>query len=293
MSHRIPIRSILISISLLFAATSCEKFSGDQTVPAYLTIDSMSITTDYYLQGTNSASITDAWVYVDELFLGAYELPARVPVLKKGLHEVRLLPGIKKNGIASTRTNYMFYNTISRKVNLAEDSVTALGSPTSTYIEALDFLFKEDFEGLSIGFDTTQRSTTNFILTAPNTPETFEKQHSGKVILDTAHSFFECQTHNEYPIPTVAPLYLELNFNLTNSITVGVITYSYSSLYQIPVMTLNPTGGVWKKIYIDLSNAVYAYPGVSTFRVYLGTFIDAEKQQSTLLFDNFKLLQRR
>lgn len=278
---------------LLLVTASCEKFSGDQTIPSYLNIQSISITTDYPNQGTASSIITDAWVYVDDDFLGAYELPCRVPVLKTGKHQVTVLPGIKKNGIASTRTNYSFYNSIVKSVNLIQDSIVSLGSLVSTYQSTTLFPFREDFEGLSIGFDTTQRSTTNILLTAPGSPETFEREHSGKVVLDdTAHSFFECQTHNEYPIPTTAPVYLEMNFNTTNSITVGIITYSYSSLYQIPVLTLNPTNGAWKKIYIDLSTSMWAYQGVSTFRVYLGTFIDSGKTESTILFDNFKILYR-
>lgn len=292
MTHRRLLLSHLLLL-LLFATTSCEKFSGDQTIPSYLNIQSISITTDYANQGTASSIITDAWIYVDDDFLGAYELPCRVPVLKTGKHQVTVLPGIKKNGIASTRTNYTFYNSIKKTVNLIQDSVVSMGALVSTYLSTTIFPFREDFEGLSIGLDTTQRSTTNILLTAPGSPETFEREHSGKVVLDdTAHSFFECQTHNEYPIPTTAPVYLEMNFNTTNSITVGIITYSYSALYQIPVLTLNPTNGAWKKIYIDLSTSLWAYQGVTTFRVYLGTFIDSGQTQSTILFDNFKILYR-
>ncbi len=292
MTHRRLLR-ILLFLPLLLVIHSCEKFTGDQTIPSYISINSISITTDYSAQGTSSSAITDAWVYVDDDFLGAYELPARVPVLKTGSHQVTILPGIKKNGIASTRTNYTYYNPIKKTVNLIQDSVIAVGSPVSTYISTMSFPFREDFEGLSIGFDTTQRSTVNIQLTAPGSPETFEKEHSGKVVLDdTAHSFFECQTHDEYPIPATAPLYLEMNFNTSNSITIGIITYSYSSLYQIPVVTLNPTNGAWKKIYIDLSTSLWTYQGVTTFRVYMGTFIDPGKTQATILFDNFKVLQR-
>lgn len=292
MTHRryLP---VFLFFPLLFAMLSCEKFTGDQTIPSYISIKSISINSDYSTQGTNSSLITDAWVYVDDEFLGAYELPARIPVLKTGSHQVTVFPGIKKNGIASTRTNYTFYNPIKKTLNLIQDSVVSMGSQVSTYILATAFPFREDFEGLSIGLDTTQRSTTNITLTAPGSPETFEREHSGKVVLDdTAHSFFECQTHDEYMIPASAPVYLEMNFNTTNTITIGIITYSYSALYQVPVLTLNPTNGNWKKIYIDLSTSLWAYQGVTTFRVYMGTFIDTGLKQSTILFDNFKVLYR-
>ncbi len=292
MTHRTQLPSIIVLISLLFAVSSCEKFSGDQTIPSYITIQSITITTDYTTQGSSSSNITDAWVYVDDDFLGAYELPARVPVLKKGSHQLTVVPGIKKNGIASTRTNYAFYNAIKKTVKLGQDSITSVGALVSSYSKGNTMPFREDFEGYP-AFDTTKRSTTNIQYTLPGSPETFEREHSGKVVLDTAHGFFECQSHDEYLIPSTAPIYLEMNFNTTNAITVGLITYSYSNLYQIPVVTLNPTKNTWKKIYIDLSNSMYAYPGVTSFRIYLGTFIDPGMMQSTILFDNFKVILRQ
>ena len=109
------------------------------------------------------------------------------------------------------------------------------------------------------------------------------------VVLDSLHDFFECQSHAEYTIPHAA-VYLEMNFNISNSLTVGVITYGSSVLYQTPVVTLNPTNGSWKKIYIDLTTTLNAYPGMSSYRVYLGTFINQGTKQATLLFDNFKLV---
>src|ERR1039457_4232719 len=100
---------ISIFYLLLFSTQSCEKFSGDQTIPAYLKIDSIYITTKTETQGSASHSITDAWVYVDDQFIGAYQMPARFPVLKEGKHKVEVFAGIKKDGIAATRTPYPFY----------------------------------------------------------------------------------------------------------------------------------------------------------------------------------------
>jgi len=171
--------------------------------------------------------------------------------------------------------------------------VTSVGSLVSSYISPLNIVFQEDFEGLSIGWDTTQRSTKNIIKTNNiNYSKMLYGHVVGEVDIDTAHSFFECQTHKEYIIPTVAPLYLEMDFNTDNALTVGIITYSNANLYQIPVITLNPTNNKWKKIYIDLSTSLWTYSGVTTFRVYMGTFIDSGKLKSTILFDNFKVLQR-
>lgn len=282
---------ILISFFLCALASSCEKFTGDQNVPAYISIDSISLKTEYYKQGTASHLITDAWVYVDDDFLGAYELPARFPVLKSGKHTVRILPGIKKNGIAATRNNYEYYSPVQKVVNLSQDSTSKITAST-TYQTTTSFVWMEDFEDVSITLDTTSRSDVGIKLTPDGSPLRFEGNHSGMVMLDSIHDFFECQTHYEYIIP-YAPVYLELNFNTSNSLTIGVVTYGYTTLYQTPIITLNSTNGVWKKIYIDLTNTLNAYSGMLKYRVYLGTFKDNGLAQSTILFDNFKVVTRQ
>ena len=124
-----------IGIALqLMLFTSCDKFKGDQTIPAYLTIDSIYLTTSLSMQGSASAKITDAWVYVDEVQIGAFQLPARIPVLERGMHEVQILPGIKQNGIAATRAAYPFYAPIEQTLELTEGDTTTLGVLKTNYL---------------------------------------------------------------------------------------------------------------------------------------------------------------
>jgi len=236
-----------IFLSILFVSmVSCEKFSGDQQIPAYLSIDSVYLTTDYNKQGSKSQNITDVWVYVDDEFLGAFELPARLPVLKSGLHTVKLWPGIKKNGIAATRVAYEYYVPFQKNVNLKEDSTSKLGVLKTTYQLPAYFPWMEDFEDAGTSLDTTQRSSAFIGKTPSGSPLTFEGNHSGMVVMDSIHDFFECQTHEEYLIPQ-SSVFLEMNFNTTNSVTVGVFSYSGITLTQTPVITLNRTNGSWKK----------------------------------------------
>ena len=288
---RHKIFNFIFLVILFLAGISCEKFSGDQTIPAYLSIDSIYLTTDYQSQGTASQRITDAWVYVDDEFLGAYELPARFPVLKTGKHTVKIWAGIKKNGIGATRVSYNFYIPVQKDITFTPDSSSRMGILKTTYQTTTLFSWREDFEDVSISLDTTNRSSAWISLTQ-SADSTFEGAHSGRVALDSIHDFFECKTRNEYPIPT-APVYLEMNFNTTNSVTVGLFTYSTTIAYQTPVITLNPTNGVWKKIYIDLTTTLNAYPGMIAYRVYLGTFKDPGLKTGVILFDNFKVVTRK
>jgi hypothetical protein len=290
MIYRWRVNLLFFTVILTIIATSCEKFSGDQEIPAYLAVDSIYLVTDYDTQGSDSQRITDAWIYMDDEFLGAFELPAKFPVLKSGSHSLKVWPGIKRDGIASTRVAYEYYIPVSRTITLTPDSTTRVGVLHSAYQSTTVFLWKEDFENVSLSLDTTTRSSVPIQRTT-GPPLTFERNHSGMAVLDSVHDFFECTTHAEYNIPS-APVYLEMNYNTSTELTVGVFTYGTTILYQTPIITLHPTEGQWKKIYIDLSTTLYAYSGMKTFRVYLGAFNVTGAEQSVVLFDNFKVITR-
>jgi len=292
MAHRKHLLFFSLFSLFLLLASSCEKFEGDQSIPAYISIDSIYLTTDYTKQGTKSQNITDVWVYVDDEFLGAFELPAHFPVLKSGSHVVKCWPGVKKNGISATRVAYEYYVPIQKTITLTEDSSSQLGIQKTTYQVPTWFPWMEDFEHTGQTLDTTSRSIAGIEKTPSGSPLTFEGNHSGWVVLDSIHDFFECQTHDQYPIP-LSSVFLEMNFNTTNTLIVGVVTYSGSSISQTPIITLNRTNGNWKKIYIDLTTSLNAYSGMISFRVYMGTFKDADRETSAILFDNFKIVTHK
>ena len=273
----------------IIVLTSCEKFSGSQEVPAYLKIDSIYITTDYSTQGSASNNITDAWVYVDGQLIGAFEMPCKFPVLQNGIHKVTILPGIKINGISSTRGAYNFYTPINLNAKFGIDSVTGLKTLHTTYSTSSNFLWREDFEGTSISLDTTTRSTVPVKTTAEGSPLTIEGIHSAIMITDSTNDFAEVQSHVNFVIP-LSEVYLELNYNINTITTVGVILTGYSAYIQLPVLNLNVTNGKAKKIYIDLTPALNYTTGIDHFRVYFGGFKDSGVKQGIMVIDNVKLI---
>lgn len=281
---------VFIFVLNLLLLSSCEKFSGDQEIPAYLEIDTVMLSTLYSEQGSASHSICDAWVYLDGEILGTFELPARFPVLANGKHTLTVLPGIKKDGIASTRVEYPYYNVIEKQIPLAPDSTTSVTNLKSTYKSSTKFLWMEDFEDVALSLDTTKRSTVKMKNTDPDSENTFEGQHSGEALLTSDTSYFEAVTHAAYSISTATPTYLELNFKSNNTLTVGVYLYGSANLYEVPIITLFSTDGRWKKIYIDLSTSINAYSGMSTFRVYFSTYKDSGVSTGEIFLDNCKLV---
>ncbi len=283
------IRNVFLILLGIVFLSSCEKFKGSQEVPAYITIDSIYITTDYALQGSASAHITDAWVYVDGQIMGAFEFPAKFPVLANGTHQVTVMAGIKKNGISATRATYDFYAPIVYNVKLGIDSVTKLKTLKTTYATNTNFVWREDFEGTSISLDTTTRSTVPVSLTPEGSPLSIEGLHSAIMVTDSVNDFAEAQSHNEYPIP-FAPVYLELNYNVNTILTVGLILLGPSAYIQTPIVNLNVTNGKSKKIYIDLTPSLNGTYGVDHFMVYFGAFKDAGIKQGIIILDNIKVV---
>ena len=273
---------------LLLAQTSCEKFSGDQTIPAYLKIDSIYLTTDYPMQGTAIHNITDAWVYIDGQLIGTFQLPATFPVLQQGSHTLIVFPGVKKDGIASTRISYPFYQEITKTINLVPDKTLDLGILSTTYNPKTKFIWKEDFDDVAITLDTTAAATTKIQQTPSNSPLTLEGPHSAIVELDTVGATFACASHSTFPIPNSA-VFLEMNFNINTYLLMGVYVTTFGMVNEVPIMTLNPTNDKWKKIYIDLTTTINAYPGATTFRVYY-YLKNTTGDSYRILLDNIKVL---
>jgi len=273
---------------LLLAQTSCEKFSGNQTIPAYVKIDSIRLTTDYSTQGTAIHNITDAWVYIDGQLIGTFQLPATFPVLQKGSHTLLVFPGVKKDGIAFTRISYPFYQGITRTINLVPDKTLDLGILSTTYNAKTKFIWKEDFDDVAITIDTTAAATTKIQQTPSDSPLTLEGVHSAIVELDTAGATFACVSHSTFIIPSSA-VFLEMNFNINTYLEVGVYITTFGIIDQVPIMTLNPTNDKWKKIYIDLTTTLNAYAGATTFRVYY-YLKNTTGDQYRILMDNIKVL---
>ncbi|MEN8225861.1 MAG: hypothetical protein ABFS05_10950 [Bacteroidota bacterium] len=311
------LRFSVVLIMLVLTTTilgSCNKFKGDQTVPAYIRIDSISIYTDYEEQGAPTQNITDAWVYINNEAIGAYELPAVFPVLAKGLTEIRVDPGIKLNGIAALRSPYPFYEPIVQDVFLEEGKEICLNSDTlfmgneyvlytmsTTYYDNLVFVWMEDFEDPSLSLDSTSKSRANITRTYPvNHPDAFladYSKYSGLMTLDSIGYLIEVATNvgndQGFVLPQVGqPVFLEIDFKNDHYFTAGLYANEYSQIVQHPVVNMNPAAE-WKKIYINLTPSVSSQVNAIDFNIFFGAIKDSDKEEGRMLIDNIKLIHRK
>ncbi len=295
---RVSIRAAFLMIFFAFAGilqTGCNKFEGDQFVPAYLRIDTIRFSTEYATQGSNTHNITDAWVYVNGQLIGAFELPATFPVLARGTQRLEIRPGIKLNGIAATRVPYPFMKPIIvDNFGFFEDSVVRF-NPQTNYYENLRFLWKEDFENISLTLEKTNQSDTSIYRTEPaNNPEAWlsgNSAHSGFVHLQGNRKFFRIITFQGFNLPgNGSPVFLELDYKCDKAFGLGLLARIDNTIETFPLVVINKSLK-WNKIYINLTPVVSSYNNAEYFKIYFESELGTDTE-ARFYFDNIKLIHR-
>lgn len=278
-------------VAFLFLV-SCSK-NDEMMVPSYLKIDSISVSPNV-LQGTASHNITDVWVYSESGLIGAFELPAQIPILESGNTKLNIYAGIKLNGISAARVNYPFYDPLEVTVNLKRDSTSELSGLKVGYSENCKFAWIEDFENENFTFRTTsngkvplQRITSGDEIFTLNGES---NKSSAKAVLTNDSMYFEYASYESFKLPAdgTRPTFLELNYKNSAEFIIGLFVNG-TVTEQRPVLVVNPSDK-WNKIYVNLTNAVNENNDANNFRIYIKMVKPADAENAYLYLDNLKLI---
>ncbi|MCF8296820.1 MAG: hypothetical protein K9J13_04675 [Saprospiraceae bacterium] len=280
----------LFIISLL--VVSCEIINPDDPIPTYIEINEINLKT-VLGQGTASHLITDAWVYIDDKAIGAFELPARFPVLAEGVHKISIKAGIKLNGIAATRAYYPLYKPITANITFIKDKVIILDSIldlTTSYYDNVGFEWMEDFEDGGVSLDSVSGSDSRIKITPQG--QGFDGGAGGVINLDRTLNIitFKAESSEKYVLPRGnAPVFLEINYKTDFPLGIGV--YSYKSGYRVthPIAVINPKS-YWNKIYINLTRAVSSAVDADNYSIFFETELDDATNEGEIFIDNIKLV---
>jgi hypothetical protein len=277
---------LLGTITLLLPG--CEMINPSEEVPAYLHIDSFTLVGNRDTVGTLSSNISDAWVWIDNDYMGTYELPVTFPVLKKGFHRVVLKAGIKENGIAATRLWYPFYKYYAADYLFSEKTIDTI-RPVIKYLdEGYTIRLNENFESTDILFDKTVVS--NIEIKKTNNPSLVcEGKYSLAVKLTKNGDLFEIESSKQYDLPRAKAIFLELNFKTNIGLKVGYYAINTGETVQHLVMTLNPTDK-WKKIYVNLGTDIDQEATQNYIKLFFGALKNTDGDTSIIYMDNIKLL---
>ena len=276
----------------LLAFVSCNIINPSEEEASYIVINSVNVTTDVAMQGSNASNISDAWIYVDDNLVGAFKLPCRIPVLHSGSHKVSIGAGIQLNGSSSLRTPYLFYRFHEQEnVNLEPGKITTL-SPTFSYFDSLTFAFKANFDDLSGNkLTSTSSSDTTLSLCNNSDPRVFEGAGSCLVQLFRDSGFVDFQMIDPVSLPKGgANVFMEINYKNNQDLFVGLRSYySGASTQEEQVITLRPSES-WNKVYINLTRQVSSQINASNYRIFFQTTKPSGSEPLEVLIDNFKII---
>jgi hypothetical protein len=264
--------------------------TSDKGVPAYIRINAISVSTEPITQGTNSSNITDAWIYVDDNLVGAYELPCDVPVLATGNRKVSVGAGVKINGISSLRAPYPFYRFYETNTELvAGESIDI--QPEVVYFDSLQFAFLANFDDISGSKLEASGATDTTIGITNNPTKVFEGNGSMIAQLNRDSGFVEFQFVETINLPKQGTIvYLEFDYKNTHVLSVGLKSYYPSSGTQSTELINLNKSDEWKKVYISMTRAVSEQLNAANYRVYFYSLKPSGSEPLEILIDNMKII---
>ncbi|MCB0570724.1 MAG: hypothetical protein KDC66_13205 [Phaeodactylibacter sp.] len=280
----------------LLPLAACDIINPEEGIPAYLYVPDFTFTTNTVTEGSASEKITDVWLSVDGDFLGAYTLPAFIPLLEVGERDIVLQAGIKDNGINATPDIYPYYQDYRVTRTLTPDMVDTL-RPAIRYRSDVNFAFIENFEGNSQIFQDVRRGSLDQIQLT-NT-DVFEGNGACLITLDTSMSIFEVATNDYFTglADKSTLVYLEVNYKSDVPVVFGLVGNTLNGSASQEVLVLNPgftPKDQWNKIYFNLSYIITEI-GLDKYQVVFQAYIPIEngqlsRNQAHVWLDNIKLL---
>lgn len=303
MKKTITVFSVLL-ICILFS--SCKK--TDLTA-SYIYIDTTAFSIDMtnfndefstgYDQGEleciASHAFPDAWIIVNGKDLGTWELPCRIPVLDKETATVQIFPGIKMNGVSTSRPRYPFTDANTQTLDLKSSQITKVSSIPVKYYSTTQFKVVENFERDYNGYFTAEDSNgVNFehIYDVEN-----PLNRIGRISLEDNVMDFTVLSSQMKFSSDIQYVFLEMDYrcDVENAqIYTGVLITKPTTAVATdePLVVVNASTK-WKKIYINLTQSIlrnHTSEAVS-YKVYLS----GGRSDSTPMhydFDNIKVIYR-
>lgn len=285
--------------TLLIICLSCNKFEGDQTVPAFISVDAINVANDpnnslsnysgCFTSNINAVQITLRNSEENHL-LGTFTLPCKVPVLRQGNYTVKLMPVIKLNGITATRSSYPFYRNIELKNQTLEpDKCLELGTRT-TYYDSSKYFFKVWEEYFEPEIPTLSLPDT--IVRRVSSPDTVRSDRGcGAVYIKPDKSAVTFISNEEFTVTNNNALFLELDYWTNVPLSIGLCSKTslnsrYDTYYAISLYPNFDKG--WNKIYIQLGKLWSQYSYYKSFHIAFQA-LNENGIEGKVYIDNIKL----
>ena len=272
------LRLLFIAGLFITGFFSCTKSAVQ--IPAFLKIDEITFNTPGN-QGTASSSIRYAFVFINDEFIGGYELPIELPVLATGETSVIIRPGIKANGITEFPSEYPPYTDYSTTINFTPEETSTV-TPEVFYKANVRFAINEEFESSShvFPFDLDEDPNTDIEIDGD---DAFEGRSARISLISTAREVIIGSDIIEVLPKNNTPIWLEINYKTDLPVIFGLNGIeSNLNTEQFPEFGIN-TKQTWNKIYFDLTQFVNL-PQFVAYQLFFGASL-AEGDSGEILLD--------
>ncbi|HPT53147.1 MAG TPA: hypothetical protein PK740_07680 [Bacteroidales bacterium] len=300
------IHIILISSFLILGLLS--RCSKTDLTASYISIEpdafEMNMTNFNLIHETNydaeelasiaSQKFPDVWVYVNGKSLGTWELPCEIPILETDSTIVEFYPGVKMNGISTSRPRYPFVKGCKIKLGLNAGETLQVNSIPFEYYPETNFELVENFEpDYNQYFESSDSAGVSFQrITDPDEPT----NRIGVLALEDTITEFEIistplQLNHKVP----SSVFLEMDYRCdseeTENFYVGMLigTSTSSAITHEPLVGVN-TSSKWKKIYINLTQSILRNQTTATSYRIIISGAKSGTNDIHLYFDNIKVV---
>lgn len=278
---------LLAGCCLLSASAfcGCNIINAEEKIPGYVYVTAVDFQANPSTQGTSDQEFTEVWVSGAGKELGAFPLPAMIPVLSEGSTRITLAPGIRANGLSTERGFYPPAELYSQDIVLEPGKIDTI-RPELTYAVSASFPFLESFDGVGIELDDNFGSAR---LELVNGSEAYS-QNSARITHDATHPDFKAFTRESFdtPSPDLA-IFVELHYKSTVEFNVGVAYDDGQTFTEVPFLTLYPSP-TWKKLYVNLASATGGLPQGTKLKLMLQSVLPTDQSSGTLYLDNLKAI---
>ena len=281
--HRNDLLVFLLLATLL--AVGCQEDLA--MPPAYVLVEGFELSTPGV--GGGRGDITEVWAFAGDEYLGAFPLPARIPVYLAGPTDMRFQPGVRRNGIRAQPDQYEFYEAPRRTLDLTPGQSIGLGTLPTGYRSDVRFGFVESFEpGASRVFTESIEGTE---LLGATVDCVSSGERSGRLLLTEANATVAIASDVAISdLFTERPyVWLEVDVKSDAPVVWGVMGMDAQGF---PVREFDPGSRPteeWTKIYFELTEVIAA-ANVETLRVFFFANLPEGATEAEVFLDNVRLL---
>lgn len=284
-----------LSFLLLFTS-ACDWINPQEPIPSYLIIEEPTFTTGAG-EGSAATKITEAWVFLEGEFMGAFPIPATIPVLRAGAAELRVEAGIRVDGRSATPDIYPFYAPYRQNITLSPTTKVTV-QPAFRYKPETAFAFIEDFERSTSIFREVITGTSQSRMRI-SSEAAFEGQGSGLIQLTDSDAFVEIATVGRYQdlLENGNSVYLEVNYRSEVPVSFGILGYEQGRSEPVELAYragFNPSEE-WNKIYFDYTPILFGSES-DQFKIILQAALPLDEnnnfalERAQIFLDNIKLV---